>query len=246
MTLDGKLDHNIRYADGTWQGWRAVAEPAGAVVKYASISGEWNGSAQLVEVLSDGTIRHDIRNANGTWQSQGWANPGGSDIVQASITTLNNGAAPGVGSAQLVAVTRAGTLEHNIRYANGTWQGWRGVTASGVTNASINGMNDGSTQLLEVTSQGELLHNIRFANGSWQPQGWAAFGAGNVIQASIAGAGFASVSAVTSDGILEWNIRPDNGVWTGWVTPVDAGGIGPVRETGWDWPGTLSWAVTAG
>lgn len=244
VTTSGKLEHNIRYADGSWQGWRVVTEPAGVTVTYASISSEWNGTAQLVEVLSDGTIRHDIRYVNGAWQSQGWGNPGGSDIAQVSIATLSNGAAPFPGSAQLVAVTKTGALEHNIRYADGSWQGWRTVTPSGVKNASIAGMNDGSTQLLEVNSRGQLLHDIRYANGAWQPQGWSPLGGESVIQASITGTDIAFVSAVTSEASIEWDTRYNNGGWSGWVSPSNSAVLGPVHQTGWDWPGSISFAVT--
>ena len=86
-------------------------------------------------------------------QQAGWQEPSGSaGISQASITDLPDG------SSQFIAVTVNGTLEHNIRYANGKWQGWDGISQPGTTveNAGIVGMPNGSSQLVGVTSTGVL------------------------------------------------------------------------------------------
>jgi hypothetical protein len=76
---------------------------------------------------------------------------GSTDIAQASITALPNG------SSQLVAVTTSGSLEHNIRFANGSWQGWRDpqqLYTGMFTSPSIAGLPNGSSQLIEVSTAG--------------------------------------------------------------------------------------------
>jgi hypothetical protein len=221
VTASGALEHNIHYANGSWQGWHTVPQ-SGVTVTDASIAGMPNGSSQIIEVTSTGVLKHDIRNANGSWQSTGWGSPAGSTgIVQASITALPNG------DSQLVAVTTSGTLEHNIRRANGSWQGWHTLTQPGVTvtDASIAGMPNGSSQIIEVTSTGVLKHDIRNANGSWQASGWgtpSAFSANGTltfVQATITAMpdGSTRLLAVDSLGILDNTTRHANGSWvSGW------------------------------
>ena len=152
VTTNGVLEHNIRNANGTWQGWRALSQP-GVTVTYAGIAGMPDGSSQLIEVTSTGVLKHNIRNANGTWQASGWAIPAGSTgIAQASITAMPNG------STQFVAVTTTGVLKHNIRNANGSWQasGWgipaQTPLASAFTSPSIAGLPSGAAQILEVAT----------------------------------------------------------------------------------------------
>lgn len=165
--------------------------------------------------LSKGTLFHEVV-AN---QQVGLVEPVGSTgIAQASITAMPNG------DSQLVAVTSGGVLEHNIRYANGGWQGWRTISQPGVSveNASIAGMPNGSSQIVEVTSTGVLEHNIRNANGSWQPSGWASPGSPSgtttVIQASITAMpnGSSVVAATYADNVVAPDIRNADGGWSGW------------------------------
>jgi PKD repeat protein len=223
VTAAGTLEHNIHYANGTWQGWRALNQP-GVTVVGADIAGLPNGSSQVIEVTKAGTLLHNVRNANGSWQKTGWGSPAGSTgIVQAAITGLPNG------SSQLVAVTDKGTLEHNIRNANGSWQGWRALSQPGVTvtDAGIAGLPNGSSQVIEVTSTGTLLHNVRNANGSWQKTGWGSpAGSTGIVQASIAALpnGSTHLVAVTTLGIVENNLRSASGAWA-------SGGWGQLGQT---------------
>lgn len=223
VTASGQLEHDIRFANGSWQGWRVLTQPA-VTVKDASIAGMPNGSSQIIEVLSNGTVLHDIRNANGSWQSAGWANPGGTGIVQAAVTALPDG------STQFVAVTAGGQVEHNVRLATGAWQGWRVLSQPGVTvtNASIAGMPNGSSQLIEVTSTGTLKHDIRNANGSWQ--GWAVpAGSAGIARADITALpnGSSRLVTVTASGLVRETTRNANGSWTpaGWATLAQAANV---------------------
>lgn len=148
------------------------------------------------------------------------------------------------GSAQLVALTKSGVLEHNVRYANGSWQGWRTPAQPGapVKSVGITGVRDGSSQIIAVTTSGVLEHDIRSASGSWQ--GWREPGGGTVTQASIGSTSTqvmngnpgttTYISAVTSSGQYELNVRSGNGSWSGWKD-VDTSRIGPVQDVGVDW-----------
>lgn len=161
-----------------------------------------------------------MRNANGSWQTSGWGSPAGSTgFVRASITAMPNG------SSQLVAITTSGVLMHNIRNANGSWQGWRPLPQPGVkiVDASIAGMPDGSSQILEVTSTGVMKHNLRNANGSWQKQGWGVpSGIGAVSAVSItsssvfgsaAGTGESVMRIVNAAGAVVYAVRYPDGHW---------------------------------
>lgn len=62
------------------------------------------------------------------------------------------------GSSQLVAVTTSGTLEHNIRYASGTWQKIglgppvQTEAVAAVSTVGIAGLPDGSSYLIELSA----------------------------------------------------------------------------------------------
>jgi hypothetical protein len=84
----------------------------------AAITGEPDGSAQIVEVTSAGVLRHDIRFADGRWQSQGWGTPAGAiGITQVSIVAWG-------GSTQIAAVKSDGSAEFTFRTGTGSWSGW--------------------------------------------------------------------------------------------------------------------------
>jgi len=208
VTSSGVLEHNIRSATGSWQGWDALSQP-GVTVTNADIAGMPNGSSQIVESTTGGAILHNIRNANGSWQQEGWAYIGaGTSASMAAITGMPDG------SSQLVAVAATGQLMHNIRFANGSWQGWKVVAVDVIsrdvyfTSADIAGMPDGSSQLVDVVLVGntdEIYHDVRYANGSWQRQGWAQLPNPNsslpVVSADIAGMpnGSSQLIALTQD-----------------------------------------------
>ena len=152
VTSTGSLEHNIHYANGTWQGWRALSQP-GLTVVGADIAGLPNGSSQIIEVTKAGTLLHNVRNANGSWQATGWGSPAGSTgIAYASIAALPDG------STHLVAVTTMGVVENNIRYASGAWAsgGWgelsQIVSVLQAANVSIAGMPNGTAQVIEVSA----------------------------------------------------------------------------------------------
>jgi hypothetical protein len=152
VTASGALEHNIRNANGSWQGWRTLAQP-GVTVTDASIAGMPNGSSQIIEITSDGVLKHNIRNANGSWQTSGWGTPiaGKLPFVQATITAMPDG------STRMLAVDTYGVLEQTIRHADGSWAGGWGQIAQTVkvdeaANASVAGMPNGEFQIIEVSA----------------------------------------------------------------------------------------------
>jgi hypothetical protein len=247
--VDGNLYHNIRYADGYWQGWAAVEGNGGA--KYfngtdPSIAGLPNGNSQLIETGDDGNLYFNIRYADGYWQ--GWAALPG--IAGAKYFSDQSASITGMpdGSSQIIAV-QSGTDEtyHNIRNANGSWQGWipvegePGVKTFDGRDPSITGMPDGSSQVVETDAGGTLVHNIRYSNGDWQ--GWIRV-EGVDGEASLTGTGrivslpdgSSQVFATQGSNFVTTyeNTRNINGVWSGWsLVPgpdqlVAAAGFGSV------------------
>ena len=229
---DGNLYHNIRYADGYWQGWVAVEGNGGA--KYfngtdPSIAGLPDGSSQLIETGDDGNLYFNIRYANGYWQ--GWAALPG--IAGAKYFSDQSASITGMpdGSSQVIAV-QSGTHEtyHNIRYANGGWQGWIAVegeygakTFDG-TDPSITGMPDGSSQVIEQDAGGTLMHNIRSVNGGWQ--GWiplesldgsGTWGGTGVIVSLPDGSSQVFARQLGNFVTTYENTRDINGGWSGWT-----------------------------
>jgi len=169
-----------------------------------------------------GTALVGTRSAAGAWQNGPWPSPpGATGIAQSAITALPNG------TAQLVAVTTTGTVELDIRNADGTWRGWHNLAQPGVTVKSVGiaGMPDNSTQFIEVTTTGTLLQQIRTETGAWQP-GWTnPTGSTGVTQAAITAMpdGTSQLVAVTTAGKLLHNIRYTNGTYRGWHTLTQTG-----------------------
>jgi Right handed beta helix region len=167
-----------------------------------------------------GTLFALTRASNGTWSTG--TTPGDSTgIANVAITGMPDG------STQLVAVTTAGTVEHDIYGNVGVQQGWRTPPQPGVAVKSVGiaGMPNGSSQLIAITSTGTLLHIVRNANGTWQSAWGTPAGSTNIAQAAITAMpdGSSQLVAVTTTGALEHNIRNANGTWQGWRTLTQPG-----------------------
>ncbi|MBR7824718.1 hypothetical protein KDK95_00235 [Actinospica sp. MGRD01-02] len=135
--------------------------------------------------------------------------------------------------------TAGGTMYHDVRNANGTWQpqGW-GIPggSTGFQHVSETAMPDGSTQFVGVTSSGVLEHNIRSATGAWQ--GWDALNQPGVTvtNADIAGMpnGSAQIVEETTTGAVWHNIRNADGSWQshGWGLIADPYIVSDAKITG--------------
>ncbi|MFD8979677.1 CHAP domain-containing protein [Streptomyces sp. NPDC059564] len=174
---DSKIYHNARFKNGSWQGWTPVGTWQAKKIATAGLA---DGTMQTLIVGNDGNIYHAIRATDGTWSS--WnavAGLGTAATFQAgniAIAALPNG------STQLLATGNDGFVYHNIRNADGTYQGWAKVDGYGgapnfaATSLAITGMPNGDTQMIAVGNDGKTYHAARYASGSWQ--GWWATGMG--------------------------------------------------------------------
>ncbi|MER6780100.1 MULTISPECIES: FG-GAP-like repeat-containing protein [unclassified Streptomyces] len=167
---DGRIYHNARYKNGSWQGWNPVSTWSARAV---AATGMPNGDLQVVIVGLDGKLYHAARYANGSWQAwnaiDGYQGAAGFAASSVAIAGMPNG------DAQFVAVGNDGRQYHTVRFVNGSWQGWSPV--GGVDNATsvaITGMSNGDANLVAVAPDGITYHNARYASRSWQ--GWVAPG----------------------------------------------------------------------
>ncbi|WP_223837759.1 CHAP domain-containing protein [Streptomyces venezuelae] len=168
---NGGIFHNTRLVSGSWTGWTQVSTWDAKKIAAAPLP---DGTLQVLITGNDGNVYHTIRKTDGTWQSfNAVAGTGTNTTFQA-----NNIAIAGLpnGSTQLLATTTDNTVHHNIRNADGTWQGWAktdgfgGAPTFAATSIAITGMPSGDTQILAVGNDGKTYHSARYNNGTWQ--GW--------------------------------------------------------------------------
>ncbi|HEX8871098.1 MAG TPA: hypothetical protein VF821_35890 [Lentzea sp.] len=143
---DKFLYHNIRNADGSWQGWNRMPGNAGSAQFQAgnvTAAATPNGDLNVFAIGNDGFMYHNVRKANGAWDA--WhAMPGaGTTFFQAKSLT-----ATGMtdNSVQIVANGPDGVLYHNIRRADGSWQGWNRI-------GGFNGAGEMSASTLAMASR---------------------------------------------------------------------------------------------
>ncbi|MET9961230.1 FG-GAP-like repeat-containing protein, partial [Streptomyces sp. NPDC006326] len=167
---DGRIYHNARYRNGSWQGWNPVSTWSARAV---AATGMPSGDLQVVIIGLDGKLYHTARYADGRWQPwnaiEGYQGATGFAASSVAVAGMPNG------DAQFVAVGNDGRQYHTIRFVNGSWQGWSPI--GGVDNATsvgITGMSNGDAQLIAVAPDGIVYQNARYAGRSWQ--GWVAPG----------------------------------------------------------------------
>ncbi|MFF6983828.1 hypothetical protein ACFZAV_40630 [Streptomyces sp. NPDC008343] len=224
--LDGNIWHNVRLADGSWQGWNALLasdnKSFGFAAKDVSITGMPNGDAQIVAVGKDGYVYHNIRRADGSWQ--GWAAMPGTDSGRVKATRVAAAGMPG-GSTQVLIFGGDGKMRLATRAAaDGTWSSWQtvaGVNAPDFSGSalSIAALPGGDSQIVAIGNDGNIWHNTRRADGGWT--GWGA-PAGvstdtmGAFAVSITGMidGDSQVVAVGLDGNVYHAVRHSDGDWT--------------------------------
>jgi resuscitation-promoting factor RpfA len=191
MATDSGLYYTRReFTTGAWAPWVAAdfgAMPASGEIGELAVTVDgidelqigmsiWNGTA------SQGTLYHNILFLN-TDSWQGWkevATPGGVGVVNFAMAGLDG---TQLGNMQILAYSNDGNLYHNIRYADGSWQGWAETVQppidfsfSGAPNISAAADYDGNVQFLVTyaTLAGDqhrtTYHDIRYGVGGWQ--GW--------------------------------------------------------------------------
>jgi hypothetical protein len=170
----GGLYHNIRRADGSWQGFHDTGVREAATVSCAATGGDLH----IAVLRKEGVLCHDIRYANGSWHG-GWGNvvqqttnaPGGFVVAANSVACAGIG-----GDLHLVVIGADGTIQHTIRRADGSWQGWGNASQVALATGSFGGVACASAGTdLHVAgatwSPADLWHTIRKADTSWLPFG---------------------------------------------------------------------------
>ncbi|MEU0002442.1 hypothetical protein ABZ069_36640 [Streptomyces microflavus] len=169
---DGLAYHNIRYADGGWQGWSAMPGQDDGLgrASQVSASGMPDGSTRVVNFGADGAMRHTTRAADGSWRA--WTKiPGvgapefaGHDLAIAAVGL----------EAQIVAVGLDGNVWHNVIRADSTVQGWGAPAGSGTQGmaaqaVAVAGSPAGESRILAIGADGNVHHTVRRADGTWDP-----------------------------------------------------------------------------
>lgn len=203
-------------------------EPADA----PSVKIEWSAASKA--------DYYGSRSSTGTWHS---FSSDGFETDFESMTAMPDG------SVQYMARKKSdGFLYHNIRYSNGTLQGWakpngyNGAASFSGLGPAIAGMPDGSAQVVGIGLDGRLYHRIRNNDTTWTPwaqmqgrPGESTFPARKVAIAGI-GDGTAQVYAYSSDnnGLYTTTRNAAGTSWTTWsqVDPGGDGGFGPDLAVG--------------
>jgi len=131
----GQLWHNIySIGPGTWQGWAQPTQVPGGGASIAA-AGMANGNAQFMVIGANGIAYHNIRYANGSWQ--GWRALAGQPPGLQRYPGTVSASVDSQGNAQFIITEHTDVSNdqwvayHNIRYANGSWQGWNRLNTDG-------------------------------------------------------------------------------------------------------------------
>ncbi|WP_167739861.1 hypothetical protein [Streptomyces griseofuscus] len=169
----GYAYHNIRHADGSWQGWAAMAGDDSGLAKATkvAIAGMPNGSSQVLVYGADGRMRLDTRAADGGWS--GWSTVSGVGAPDFAGPALSIAALPD-GDSQIAAIGLDGNVWHNVHRADGSWTGWDSPAGPaggpmGASAVAVAGLPDGDSQLVAVGLDGNVYHAVRDRDGKWTP-----------------------------------------------------------------------------
>ncbi|MBB2934679.1 hypothetical protein FHX82_001699 [Amycolatopsis bartoniae] len=229
---DGGVYHEVRNPDGRWTGFQPLTDSSGGVMKASAvaITGDPDGSAQVLAIGGDGYVYHEARQASGNWTGFQPIPGVGTPKMTASAVSIS---ADPDGSAQVLAIGNDGGVYHQIRALNGNWSGFQPLTDSsgGVMKASavaITADPDGSAQVLAVGGDGYVYHEVRQASGNWTgfqpvPGVGTARMAASAVSISADPDGSAQVVAIGNDGNVYHQIRTKPGAWTGFQPVTGVG-----------------------
>ncbi|MEW1616183.1 MULTISPECIES: hypothetical protein [unclassified Streptomyces] len=172
----GTLVSTERQADGNWSAVQAVpgayssAEFSGSERVATAMP---NGDLQFVAYGEDKRLYHNTRRADGSWA--GWARANDDEFDKRfaggplAITSTPNG------DAHMLAIDQEGYLNHNIRRADATWQGWGRVVGGDkggyqAKDMAITSMPNGIVKVAAFGQDGGLRMAERWSNGSWDVQ----------------------------------------------------------------------------
>jgi hypothetical protein len=238
-TCDNIIFDNIRYPDGSWQGWEAPAQPPGAGLDWLSDAALPDGSLFMAG-LAGGELYYTIRDSSGSfspWYTESLPSSGAEYLAVAALPD-------GYVHVDIVG-TNESAISDNVFFPDGTgygsWQGWeRPTQPPGSANEMISaaGLPNGNLHLdviAEVNGVDTIWDNVRFPNGTWQ--GWEAPAQPPTSAVRITDAaepnGDLHIEAVGETGVLYDNIRYPSGGWQGWGTPTQPpGSIRDIAATG--------------
>jgi hypothetical protein len=230
VNASNQLFDNVRYSNGSWQGWEQAPQPPGTIESGSEAS---DGSNIFFVVdTSSGLYLGERFGDTGKWSN--WATtplPGNGVLGDLSASVTLGGVDEQV---QIAVMLAGGSLWHDVYNVDfGTWQGWEepSQVPGGDYSIAVAGMGNGNTQFMAVSQKGIVYFNIRDADGSWQ--GWQAPGQPPgltlptttglaTVSATVDGAGnsqfiLTEETDVNNDQELAYHdIRYSNGSWQGW------------------------------
>ncbi|MFJ4963166.1 hypothetical protein ACIP6P_12095 [Streptomyces sp. NPDC088729] len=225
---DQRMYHNVRRADGSWQGWARVNDDAtdkrlgGGPIALTSTP---DGTLQALTVDKDANLLHTLRRPDGTWQEGGWAGVADNDkrVMKAkdvSVTGLPDN------SVKVLAYGKDGAMRLTERYADGAWAaaGWRTLPGTGGSptfagsDLSIAAQPDRSVQIAAIGQDGQVWHMVQNAAGVGSAWGNPLWG-GKPMRASAVSLaalpnGSTQLMAVGADGVGWHSARAADGSWT--------------------------------
>ncbi|MFD6338887.1 hypothetical protein [Streptomyces sp. NPDC060131] len=170
---DGYAYHNIRFADGSWQGWASMPGHDAGLLKATRVAAARmpDGSAQVLVFGGDGRMRLGTRAADGAWSA--WKTVAGVNAPDFAGSALSIAAVPN-GDSQIAAIGNDGNVWHTTYRADGSWSDWglpAGVSGGTMEASAVSlaGMPDGSVQVAAVGRDGNVYHGVRSSGGDWTP-----------------------------------------------------------------------------
>jgi hypothetical protein len=171
-TMNGRLWHTLRKADGSWTGLGDVASQfaiPGPVTAVAAANGG-SGQTQFMFTTNDGHLWHTLRKADGSWTRLG--DVASQFAIPGPVTAVaGTGGAPG--ETQFIFTTSDGHLWHTLRKADGSWTGLGDVASqANVPEASATvaaaDAGSGETRFMYTNAKDGYLYDAsRLADASW-------------------------------------------------------------------------------
>ncbi|NEC20195.1 hypothetical protein [Streptomyces parvus] len=226
---DKHLYHNVRLANGSWQGWNRVNSDAvdnklnGGPLALAATP---DGTLHVLSVDKGGNLLHTLRRPDGSWQDGGWGSvgDGGNGVMKAkdvAVTGLPNN------SIKVLVYGKDGAMRLTERYANGEWEqrGWQVIPGVGNSKTfvgsdlSIAATPDHTLQIAAIGQDRNVWHmtqNRQSVNSGWGRPEWAPGKGMEATAVALAALpdGSSQLVAVGMDGNTWHTKRAADGRWT--------------------------------
>ncbi|MFF4935041.1 hypothetical protein ACFY2H_40245 [Streptomyces griseofuscus] len=242
---DKHMYHNIRFANGSWQGWNRLNSDAvdqqlnGGPL---AVAGTPDGTLQALAIDKDGNLLHTLRKPDGTWQDIGWSGVGdgtGKGVMKAkdvAITGLPDN------SSKVLVYGKDGAMRLIERFASGGWdtKGWwtlpgaAGSATFAGKDLSITAMYNSNVEIAAIGQDNTVWQMAAGDHGEHTHWSTPLKAPGQTMQASgvaIAALPDGSVQLVAAglDGNTWHTVRKTDGQWTAFGMPE--GVNGPLTTT---------------